>query len=131
MGYGTVTPKENVKEVKAGDIMYSNCKDCKHVYISLGKCSDGSMLLLHSSPPGVQLIGTYTPEGSKNSDAVNLAKKYMKTYYNDWYEKYPENSRDTSYLTHYDRFQWTILSDEEGYRNMTPEEILSHIYSEL
>ena len=128
MGYGTVTSKENITEVKAGDIMCSSCSCCKHTYISLGKCNDGSMLLLHSSPPGVQLSGTYTPNGSKNSDAVKLAEEYMKKYYIEWYNKYPENSRDTSYLTHYDKLEWSILSDDEGYRNMCPEKILNNIF---
>lgn len=128
MGYGTITLKENVTEVSAGDIMCSGCNDCKHIFISLGKCNDGSMLLLHSSPPGVQLSGTYTPDGSKNSEAVKLATEYMKKYYPEWYNKYPENCRNTSYLTHYDKFEWSILSDNEGYRNMSPEEILKDIF---
>lgn len=129
-GYGSITLKENVKERKPGDIMCSGCNDCKHVYISLGMCSDGSELLLHSSPPGVQLSGTYTPSGNKNSEAIKLAEKYMSKYFTDWYNKYPDNSRNASYLTHYDRFQWSILSDEEGYRNLTPEEILKDIFGE-
>lgn len=129
-GFGTITDKSKVTQRKAGDIMCSNCNDCKHVYISLGMCSDKSELLLHSSPPGVQLSGTYTPEGNANSEAVKLAEKYMKKYYNDWYVKYPDNARNTSYLTHYDRFCWSILSDDEGYRNMTPEEILKDIFNE-
>lgn len=130
LGYGTITSKENVAEVKVGDIMCSNCNDCRHVYISLGKCSDGSMLLLHASPPGVQLSGTYTPNGIKNSEAIKLATEYMKKYYTEWYNKYPENCRNTSYLTHYDRFEWSILSDDEGYRNMSPEEVLKDIFKD-
>lgn len=129
-GYGKITLKENVTDSRAGDIMCSGCNDCKHVYISLGKCSDGSILLLHSSPPGVQLSGTYTPKCGKNSEAVKLASECMKKYYTDWYNKYPENSRNTSYLTHYDKFEWSILSDDEGYRNMTPEKILKDIFNE-
>lgn len=129
-GLGSITDKSKVTGRKAGDIMCSNCSDCKHVYISLGMCSDGSELLLHSSPPGVQLSGTYTPDGNKNSEAVKLAEKYMKKYYNDWYVKYPDNARNTSYLTHYDKFCWSVLSDDEGYRNMTPEEILIDIFDE-
>lgn len=129
-GYGSITLKENVTDSRAGDIMCSGCNCCKHVFISLGKCSDGSMLLLHSSPPGVQISGTYTPKGSKNSDAIRLAEEYMKKYYSEWYNKYPENCRDISYLTHYDKFEWSILRDEEGYRKMSPEEILKDIFNE-
>lgn len=128
IGYGKVTSREDVKDIKAGDIMCSNCSCCKHVYISLGKCSDGSTLLLHSSPPGVQLSGTFTYNGNKNSEAVNLAEKYMKIFFGEWYDRYPENSRDTSYLTHYDKFSWSVLKDEEGYGNMSPNEILKDIF---
>lgn len=130
MGYGIIVPRSSVSEVRAGDIMASGCDDCKHVYISLGKCSDGSMLLLHSSPPGVQLSGTYTPSGNKNSEAVRLASEYMKKYYPDWYDKFPDSSRNASYLTHYDRFVWSALSNDEGIRDMSPKEILNLIFNE-
>ena len=125
MGYGKVTSDN---DIKAGDIMCSNCSCCKHVYISLGKCCDGSILLLHSSPPGVQLSGTFTHSGNKNSEAVNIARKYMKLFFGEWYDRYPENSRDTSYLTHYDKFSWTVLKDEEGYVNMSPDKILKDLF---
>ncbi len=130
MGLGTITDKSKITEHKAGDIMASNCDDCKHVFICLGQCDDGSIVLLHSSPPGVQLTGTYTPDGNKNSQAIQLASEYMKKYYPDWYAKFPDSSRNASYLTHYDQFRWTALSDEEGYRNMTPKEILEDIFTE-
>ncbi len=130
MGYGSIVERKDVSEVKAGDIMASNCDDCKHVFISLGKCSDGSMLLLHSSPPGVQLSGTYTPDGNKNSEAIKLASEYMKKYYPDWYNKFPDNSRNASYLTHYNRFVWSALSDDEGIRDMSPREILEVMFNE-
>ncbi len=129
LGYGSITPKENVTSHRAGDIMCSSCDDCRHVYISLGECSDGSVLLLHSSPPGVQLSGTYAPNGNKGSQAVQLAEKYTKSCYADWYERFSENSRNTSYLYHYDKFEWSILSDGEGYRNISPEEILEDIFN--
>lgn len=133
MGYGKVTYRENVKEHRAGDIMASSCvgeNNSMHVYISLGQCSDGSVLLLHSSPPGVQLSGTYTPDGFKGSQAVNLAESYMKKYYYNWYLRYPDSSRNEGYLTHYDRFEWSVLSDDEGYGDMTPECILRDIFEE-
>ncbi len=130
MGLGTITKRSDITDYKAGDIMASGCDDCKHVFICLGQCGDGSILLLHSSPPGVQLTGTYTPEGNKNSQAIQLAEKYMKKYYPDWYNKFPDSSRNESYLSHYDQFRWSVLSDEEGYGSMTPEEILEDIFTE-
>ncbi len=129
-GYGKIYPKNTYSKRYPGDIMASGCDDCKHVYICIGQCSDGSVLLLHSSPPGVQLTGTYTPNGNKNSEAIKLATQYMKKYYPDWYKKYPDSSRNTSYLTHYDKFEWTSLSDPDGYKNMTPAQILKDIFGE-
>lgn len=109
LDYGFVIDKNNIKEIKRGDIMFSNCSDCKHIYIALKTCKDGSVILLHSSPPGVQLSGTYTSSGNKNSLAVNFATKYMKKYYPDWYNRFPDNARDERYLNHYDCFRWSII----------------------
>lgn len=109
LDYGFVIDKNNIKEIKKGDIMFSNCNDCKHIYIALKSYSDGSVLLLHSSPPGVQLSGTYAPNGNKNSQAIDFATKYMKKYYPSWYNRFPHNGRDERYLSHYDCFRWSII----------------------
>lgn len=123
MGLGSFMEKGRFKDYVPGDILSSRT----HVYLSLGKCKDGSVLLLHASPPGVILSGT-----GENSQAARLAKKYMKKYYRDWDEKFPNYTRDLSYLRDYDRFRWdeNILKDPDGYRLMTPEEILKDIFSE-
>lgn len=126
-GLGKVILKENVHSHRAGDIMFS---ECNHVYISIGECIDGSVLLLHSSPPGVQLSGTYATGGEKYSEAVRLAETYMKRYYSRWYERFPENSRDKLYLTQYDKFEWSVLTDDEGYRDMYPGDILKDVFEE-
>ena len=67
--------------------------------------------------------------GNKDSQAISLASEYMKKYYPDWFDKFPDSSRNESYLTHYDQFRWTALSDEEGYANMSPKEILEDIFT--
>ena len=94
-GWGTFTKRSKVKNYKAGDIM-SN--PAGHVYMVVGSCKDGSVVLLHSSPPGVTLCGTSTRSGKTNSQAVKLAKKYMKKYYPVWYKKFGDCSRGKSYL---------------------------------
>jgi len=129
-GYGKIYKRNTYTERRPGDIMASGCNDCKHIYVCLGQCGDGSVLLLHSSPPGVQLTGTYTPQGNKNSEAIKLANEYMQKYYPEWHKKYPDSSRNTSYITHYDKFEWSVLSDAEGYRNMTPSQVLKDIFGE-
>ena len=132
-GWGTYVSRSRVKNYKAGDIMSSSCSDCGHVWIVVGECRDGSVVLVHSSPPGVQLAGTPTPSGKKNSQAVKLATRYMKKYYPQWYKKYPNCSKGISYLKHYAQMRWdvsgtSVLTDPDGYRNMTADQILKNLF---
>ncbi|MBQ1251748.1 MAG: hypothetical protein IIY02_02415 [Firmicutes bacterium] len=105
-----------------------------HVWISLGDCDDGSVLLIHSSPPGVSLCGTVSLHGDEKSTAASLAEHYISAYYPRWYENFPPRVLDASYLRAYDRFRWDlhkgILTDPDGYVIMTPEEILKDLFSE-
>lgn len=134
MGFGKYITTDKVKDYKPGDIMSSTCSCCGHVWIVVGQCSDGSVVLAHASPPGVQLSGTVTPSGNTNSEAVKLAKKYMKKYYPGWYGKYPEVSKGSTYLSHYGQMRWTtkgvgcVLQDPDGYQDMSAEEVLEDLY---
>lgn len=136
LGFGSYTPADKVTEYQAGDIMSSTCACCGHVWMVVGACTDGSVVLVHASPAGVQICGTVTPEGKKNSEAYRLARKYMRKYYKTWYEKYPDVSRGTTYLSHYGQMRWktggqdVILSDPDGYQNMSAEEILKDLFGE-
>lgn len=129
-GWGTYTQKGKVKNYRAGDIMSSS----GHVYLVVGQCSDGSVVLLHSSPPGVQLAGTPDRNGKSESKAVKLARKYMKKYYPEWYRKYPNCAKGSSYLTQFSQMRWdlsgdAVMTDPEKYRNKTAEQILRDLYS--
>ena len=134
LGWGSYRRADKVKNYKAGDIMSSTCSCCGHVWIVLGQCGDGSVVLVHASPPGVQINGTATPDGKKNSQAYRLAKKYMKQYYPDWYRKYPEVSRGATYLSHYGQMRWktrgknVILADPEHYQRMTAKQVLKDLF---
>lgn len=134
LGFGSYTVSGKITAYHAGDIMSSTCKCCGHVWIVIGQCKDGSVVLVHSSPSGVQICGTVTPAGRKDSQAYKLAKKYMKKYYSSWYQKYPDVSRNSSYLSHYAQMNWTVsgdnvkLSDPDGYRNMSAEEVLVDLF---
>jgi hypothetical protein len=123
-GWGTRTASNNVRDHKAGDIMGNN----GHVWISLGTCSDGSVVILHSSPQGVMINGTQA--GSSMTDAVWLAEHYMKNYFPLWYDKFPDLRRGGSYLTDFDRFRWNTetLADPEGYRDMDAAAILADLF---
>lgn len=128
-GWGTYRSAGKVTDYRAGDIMSSS----GHVYIVIGQCRDGSVVLMHSSPPGVQISGTATKSGRRNSQAVKLATKYMKKYFPQWYKKYPENARGADYLRGYSQMRWDlsgkkIMSDPEGLRNMTADKVLEAIF---
>lgn len=98
-----------------------------HVYLVIGRCGDGSVLFLQASPPTVSLCGA--PE---NSEAVRLAEQYMAEYRGECFTRYGQGicSRGGAYLTQYSQFRWSddVLPDPDGYRNMTPAEILTDLF---
>ena len=98
---GKVKKAKYITEYKAGDIMSG--ENVSHVWLSLGQCFDGSVVILHSSPAGVHISGTPTPKGAENSQAIKLANKYMSKYYPVWNKKYPVKPFD--YLGKYSQFR--------------------------
>ena len=136
-GWGVRT--QNRENVKPGDIVSIK----GHVWISLGTCDDGSVVILHSTPSasrtgqpggGVQ-IGAVGRDSS--CEAVQLAEKYMSRYYPKWYERYgvPLNSPDVYFSFGADTagvFSWDTaaggLSDPEGIQGMKPAEVLREIF---
>lgn len=123
-GFGTYI-KDDV--FLPGDI----CSMEDHVWMSLGQCPDGSVLLVHASPPGVRISGTRLPNGEK-SEAVVLAEQIMQTYYPDWYERYPECGVLYNYVTDCVKMRWkqTKDSDPDGLHKKTAEEIVEYLYRE-
>ena len=111
-----------------------------HVYISLGKCKDGSVVLLHSSPPGVWIMGTTDKDGNENSDAIKLAEKYSQGYPIAY--KWLNETDKRGVKRHWDkyfkagtikRFVWYVdgkgvLDDPEGIQKMSPEQVLDYIF---
>lgn len=96
--------------------------------------SKQSVVLLHSSPPGVQLAGTPGRTGKTESKAVKLATSYMKKYYPGWYKKYPNCAKGSQYLTQYAQMRWNItgaaiMTDPDGYRNMSADKILKDLFA--
>ena len=89
LGFGNVTDCKKVcedQDFKPGDIMASKTK--YHVYMVLGKCSDGSVLFVHSSPPGLSICGTVDKNNNLNSEAIKLAEEYMTKYYPDYQKNF-------------------------------------------
>ena len=125
-------------DLKPGDIMSISAH---HIWICLGTCDDGSILIAHCSPsdsrtnmPGagaqISAIGTST-----DCEAYKLADEYMSKYYPKWYERYPIYLTDPDvYLDtekgNAGRFRWTAngLSDYEGIQNMKPADVLKVLF---
>ena len=99
-----------------------------HVWISLGQCADGSILLVHSSPKGVQISGTAVPStGAGNSQAYRLAKTYMKKYFPEW--PYAVRSVGAGYyknlkgVAHW-KVSGGLMTDPEGIQKMSANQVM-------
>ena len=75
-----------------------------HIWICLGSCDDGSIVIMHSTPSpskagikggGVQLSAL----GAMDSEAYSLCNKYMTNYFPEWSERYNVISLDYSTYT--------------------------------
>jgi len=121
---------------KAGDVVSMT----GHVWIVIGTCSDGSVVIVHCTPQaGVQLAGTVTKSGKDNSQAIKLAKAYMKKYYGKFTSKFSLSStvplqylKGTN-LKGINRFRWDVsgkkvMTDPNGYANMTADKILKDLF---
>lgn len=117
-----------------------------HVWICVGTCEDGSVLILHSTAadsrtgqpgggPELSAIGE-----DENCDAYRLADRYMSEYFPQWYERYAVQRKDFEAYTTFEKeyagkFSWDLtgenggLTDPEHYRDMTPEEIMGDLFS--
>ena len=116
-----------------------------HIWICLGTCEDGSIVILHSTAadsrtgqpgggPELSAIGE-----SKDCDAYRLADKYMSKYFSDWYARYPIALKNYEEYTHVEgeyvgKFSWNltgadaVLSDPDNLRSKRPEEILEILF---
>lgn len=98
-----------------------------HVWLSLGTCEDGSVLLVHSSPPGVSVCGTAISD--TQSIAATLAEEYMLEKHPDWQEKYPSREVPYTYLEEVVVFRWDedTLEDVFEYQSMTGEQMMEFL----
>ena len=102
-----------------------------HVWLSLGMCDDGSVTLLHSSPPGVSICGTKLADGS-DSEAIKLATYYMETYFPEWQQKYPNRSVSHSYTKNVTVLRWnsSTLFDIESYQSLDAKTMLEILFQQ-
>lgn len=128
-GWGTYTPAASVRDYCPGDIMSSK----GHVYIVLGACDDGSVLVVHSSPPGVQINGTVDRNGREDSQAAKLAEQYMKNFYPNWYKRYKTKVLDSSFLRIYSQMRWSfnhssMMTDSEGMQQKKAADVMRLLF---
>ena len=118
-----------------------------HVWISLGTCDDGSVVIVHSTngyksktgqPGGGVAIGAigYT----KDCQAYQLASRYMTEYYPEWCSRYDLTLSDPDHYLKIEgdtagRFTWNTsssegLSDPDGVQNMKPDQVLKICFGE-
>ena len=128
---GLGTCSGSVGTLRPGDVFSMR----GHVWISLGTCSDGSILILHSTPSdsranmpggGVQLsaIGPST-----SCEAYRLADQYMAKYYPAWYARYGVKLCPAgTYTACAGHFTWNAAYDPDGYRSMTPAAVLRDLF---
>lgn len=125
MGFGNYITSYTY-DFKPGDI----CSMAKHVWICLGTCNDGSVLVLHSSPPGVRLCGTLLSDGSV-SEAVLLAQETMQKYYPNWYSRYPNCNSNYNFITTSSKLRMyeSTLQDPDGLRNYNAYQIIDYLFT--
>lgn len=115
-----------------------------HVWLCLGGCEDGSLVILHSTPSpsrtgcpggGVQLSGLGESPACRG---FALARHYMETWYPEWSRRYPAVWKPLAGYTDwtggedYGRFRWDLdgpgLADPDRFRTLGAEEILRSLY---
>ncbi len=98
-----------------------------HVWISLGEFSDDSVLLVHSSPKGVQISGTA-------GIAAKNAAYYMKKYFPEW--PYAARTVSKSYLNYVGKARWkvtgagTALKDPDGIQKMAAAQVMRVLFEQ-
>lgn len=148
-GYGEITQNlsaptsDNRVRIKPGDVVSIK----GHVWISLGTCEDGSVVIVHSTngfvsrtgqPGGGVAIGAIGT--STDCEAYRLAERYMRKYFPQWDERYTValSNPETYFNLEGDVagwFSWNPesaegLTDEEHVQDMTPAEVLRLCFGE-
>lgn len=143
--FGKWTHKNASKlEFRTGDIV----SIAGHIYLVLGICKDGSVIIVHSSPQenergfegGGVMMSPLNPRDLENEDcdAFRLVDKYMKKFYPWWdyktimrskedYITFPKD-KPTTGIFHWKLGKGATLSDPENYANKSADEILRDLY---
>jgi len=125
-GLGEYIPAEDLTDYQPGDILSMP----GHIWICIGRCADGSILLVHSRGAGVGIYGTRLPDG-RQSDAIRLARSVMQEHFPDWNARYPAITAAYSYHQLSSAMRWSddVLRDTENIKNMTAAEIIQLLFA--
>lgn len=144
-GYGTWTERPLGGRLQPGDIV--SCPG--HVWLSLGCCEDGSILVLHSSVTpdadglhsgGVQLSAVNPDNDSPECEAFRLADTCTRVLYPDWYNRHPVVMKPSAQYVKFEKdgkvgfFRWFMngdpgLTDPDGFVRLSPREILNTLFN--
>ncbi len=119
-GWAKLATNGSDKTFRPGDVVSMS----GHVWISLGQYSDKSVLLVHSSPKGVQISGTA-------GMAASRAAYYMKKYYPEW--PYAARTVSSSYLNYVGKARWitsgsgALLKDPDGLQKMAASKVMKFL----
>lgn len=127
-----------VEPFHPGDV----CSIPGHVWLCIGTCKDGSVLLAHSTPSesrfgspggGVQ-ISAMSPENDPDCEALRLATSVTKRCFPAWSRRYIPVLKDYADYTEFTgcagRFRWaidgsSILTDPDGISALSADEVLN------
>lgn len=136
-GWGSLTEIGEGNALCPGDI----CSIAGHVWLCMGTCGDGSVLLAHSTPSdsragcpggGVQL-SALSPGNSDCCEALALAETVMRRC-SAWYARYAPVRKPWEVYTAFSGgvFRWAldggVLTDPEGVAALSAGEVLSQIF---
>ena len=118
-----------------------------HVYMALGTCADGSVLIAHSTPSpsragqpggGVQ-IGAVGTDGS--CAAYRMADGILRSVYPAWYRRYPACLKEPAVYFDFTKddagvFRWRSgaaggLTDPDGVQDMTADAVRQMLFGSL
>lgn len=131
-------------DIRPGDIVSMS----DHVWVCVGRCSDGSIVIIHSSPSksvtehkggGVQLSALNPNGDSKDCEAYRLASYYQNKYYPVWASRYPVVMKSYEKFVRFARsgstgvFRWDLsgaMTDPDGYASLSAAEVLADLFGE-
>jgi hypothetical protein len=130
---------EQADDLRPGDV----CSIAGHVWLCMGTCGDGSVLLAHSTPSesrigcpggGVQL-SALSPTGADGCAALALAETAMKRLCPAWYRRYAPVQKSYAAYTNFSGgvFRWSldssgVLSDPDGCAAFSAVGILKRLF---